>query len=107
MTTLQVPSSVAANSPARRAVSTRSRVLILGAVAFVLVLITLVQALNAYSTSSDLFRNIIEVNSTTVDASERALQDIAQTSQAAADYAVLSSDTPLFEQSQTNIFRNF
>jgi hypothetical protein len=73
----------------------------------VLVLITLFQALNAYSISYELFRNLIEVNSTTVDASEHALQDIAQVSQAAADYAVLTSDTPLYEQSQNNIFRDF
>ena len=87
--------------------TTRTRLLLLGAVAIVLALITLLQALNAYSTSYELFRNMIEVNSTTVDASESALQDIAQASQAAADYAVLTSDTPLYEQSQNNIFRDF
>jgi hypothetical protein len=87
--------------------TTRTRLLILGAVSVVLVLITLLQALNAYSVSYELFRNLIEVNSTTVDASESALQDIAQVSQAAADYAVLTSDTPLYEQSQNNIFRDF
>ncbi len=79
----------------------------MGALAFVLALITLLQAIHAYSTSYDLLRGIVDQNSTTVDASENALQDIAQTSQAAADYAVLSSSTPLYEAAQTNIFRNF
>jgi len=85
----------------------RTRLLMLGGVGGVLVIITLLQALNAYGTSYELFRNLIEVNSTTVDASEHALQDVAQVSQAAADYAVLSSSTPLYEQSQTTIFRAF
>jgi hypothetical protein len=75
--------------------------------AVLLALITMLQAINAYSTSYELFRGIAEVNSTTVDASERALQYIAQASQAAADYTVLTSDTPLYEQAQNNIFRNF
>src|SRR5664279_4345233 len=106
MTTLQAVSS-AARQPARRVAQTRYRLLLLGAAGVVLTLITLVQAVHAYNTSYELFRGIVEVNSTTVDASERALQDIAQASQAAADYAVLSSATPLFEQAQTDIFRNF
>ncbi|MBI1258207.1 MAG: hypothetical protein GC204_12110 [Chloroflexi bacterium] len=109
MTTTQIPTTapVARPAAARRAMTTRTRLLLLGAVGIVLVLITLLQALNAYSVSYELFRNLIEVNSTTVDASESALQDIAQVSQAAADYAVLTSDTPLYEQSQNNIFRDF
>ncbi len=85
----------------------RYRLLALGAVALALALLTLGLAANAYATTYALFRGIIDVNSTTVDASERALQDVAQASQAAADYAVLTSDTPLYEQSQTDIFRNF
>src|SRR4051794_11113628 len=114
MTTAQIPTTAAAAAPAavrpattRRAMTTRTRLLLLGAVGVVLTLITLFQALNAYNVSYQLFRNLIEVNSTTVDASESALQDIAQVSQAAADYAVLTSDTPLYEQSQNNIFRDF
>ena len=99
--------SSAARTPTRRVAQTRYRLLLLGAAGVVLTLITLVQAVHAYNTSYELFRGIVEVNSTTVDASERALQDIAQASQAAADYAVLSSATPLFEQAQTDIFRNF
>ncbi|MFN8527295.1 MAG: hypothetical protein U0670_01635 [Anaerolineae bacterium] len=78
-----------------------------GLVIAAIAVITLLQAVNAYQTSYNLFRGIVEVNSTTVDASERALQYIAQASQAAADYALLSSDTPLFEQAQNNIFRDF
>ena len=61
----------------------RYRLLAMGALAFVLALITLLQAIHAYSTSYDLLRGIVDQNSTTVDASENALQDIAQTSQAA------------------------
>ncbi len=86
---------------------TRYRLLILGAVAFILALITLLQAVHAYSTAYEVFRGIVEVNSTTVNASEAALQYIAQASQAAADYALLSSSTPLYEQAQNNIFRDF
>ncbi|MEO8392964.1 MAG: hypothetical protein ABI700_08220 [Chloroflexota bacterium] len=111
MTTAQIrttaPAPAERPTTARRAMTTRTRLLLLGVVGLVLVLITLLQALNAYSISYELFRNLIEVNSTTVDASESALQDIAQVSQAAADYAVLTSDTPLYEQSQNNIFRDF
>lgn len=109
MTTVSVPAT--ASTPERRpllsSLQTRQRLLVLGGVAVVLALITMLQAINAYSTSYELFRGIAEVNSTTVDASERALQYIAQASQAAADYAVLTSDTPLYEQSQNDIFRNF
>lgn len=86
---------------------TRYRFATMGAVAVLLALLTLFLATQAYSVSSELFRGIVETNSTTVDASERALQYIAQASQAAADYAMLTSDTPLFEQAQNNIFRNF
>lgn len=108
MTTIPVP---AAAPTARRltwsGLQTRYRLLILGAAAVVLTLITLAQAVNAYETTYQLFRGIVEVNSTTVDASERALQYIAQASQASADYTLLTSDTPLYEQAQTDIFRNF
>ena len=117
MTTAQIPTkavptpapapTAARPASARRAMTTRRRLVILGGVGVVLVVITLLQALNAYNVSNQLFRNLIDINSTTVDASENALQDIAQVSQAAADYAVLSSDTPLYEQSQNNIFRAF
>lgn len=108
MTTIPVP---AAAPTARRltwsGLQTRYRLLILGAAAVLLTLITLAQAVNAYETTYQLFRGIVEVNSTTVDASERALQYIAQASQASADYTLLTSDTPLYEQAQTDIFRNF
>lgn len=87
--------------------TTRVRLLLLGAAGFLLTLLTIALALNAYGTSYELFRGIIEVNSTTVNASESALQNIAQTSQAAADYTLLTSDTPLYEQAQNNIFRSF
>lgn len=109
MTTTTIPAAGAASAarPARRALQTRQRLLLLGAAAFALALLTLALAVNAYGTTYDLFRGIINVNSTTVDASEQALQDIAQASQAAADYAVLTSDTPLYEQAQTDIFRYF
>lgn len=109
MTTVSVPATAA--TPERRPLlsnlQTRYRLLLLGGAAVLLALITLLQAVSAYSTSYELFRGIAEVNSTTVDASERALQYIAQASQAAADYVVLTSDTPLYEQAQNDIFRNF
>lgn len=108
MTTATVSSPAAAARPRGvRIAQARYRLLALGALGFLLALITLALAANAYGTTYALFRGIIDVNSTTVDASERALADIAQASQAAADYAVLTSDTPLYEQSQTDIFRYF
>jgi hypothetical protein len=93
--------------PDWRTLPFRHRLIVIGAAGFLLALITLLQALNAYNTSYELFRGIAQVNSTTVDASEKALQNIAQASQAAADYALLTSDTPLYEQAQNNIFRDF
>src|SRR5215212_7419266 len=98
MTTVSVPATAA--TPERRPLlsnlQTRQRLLVFGGLAVLLTLLTMLQAINAYSTSYELFRGIAEVNSTTVDASERALQYIAQASQAAADYTVLTSDTPLY-----------
>lgn len=85
----------------------RYRFLLMCAAAVLLALFTLGQATTAFDTSYELFRGIAEVNSTTVDASESALQYIAQASQAAADYALLTSDTPLYEQAQNDIFRDF
>ncbi len=87
--------------------STRWRLVLGGALAVLLALLALSQSVAAYNTAYGLFSNIAEVSSTTVDASEQALQDLAGTSQAAADYALLSSDTPLYEQAQNNIFRDF
>ncbi len=87
--------------------STRWQLVLGGALAVLLALLTLSQSVAAYNTTYTLFRNIATVSSTTVDASEQALQDLAGTSQAAADYALLSSDTPLYEQAQNNIFRDF
>lgn len=62
---------------------------------------------NAYSTAYNLFQTIAEFYAIKVDAAEGALQDIARTSQATADYTALTSDTPLFEASVNDIFRNF
>jgi hypothetical protein len=62
---------------------------------------------NAYSTAYTLFQTIAEFYAIKVDAAEGALQDIARTSQATADYTALSSDTPLFEAAVNDIFRNF
>jgi len=109
-TTTAQPRTLPAETPRERRrtlAQTRTRFVALGALAIVLSLFTLVQAFNAYRTSYEVFRGIAEVNSTTVDASERALQYVAQASQAAADYTLLTSDTPLYEQAQNNIFRSF
>ena len=62
---------------------------------------------NAYSTAYTLFQTIAEFYAIKVDAAEGALQNIARTSQATADYTALTSDTPLFEAAVNNIFRNF
>ena len=62
---------------------------------------------NAYSTAYTLFQTIAEFYAIKVDAAEGALQNIARTSQATADYTALTSDTPLFEASVNDIFRNF
>lgn len=110
MTTITAqPRLSPAETPRARRITgqTRVRIALIGAAAVLLALITLVQAFNAYRISYDLFRGIAEVNSTTVDSAERALQYLAQASQSAADYALLTSDTPLYEEAQNNIFRAF
>lgn len=91
----------------RISISLRYQLLLGGGLAILLAILTLLQAVHAYNTTYQLFHNIVTINSTTVDASENALQHLASTSQAAADYALLTSDTPLYEQAQNNIFRDF
>ncbi len=86
---------------------TRYRLVAAGGVAILVALIVISLAVNAYNSTYAMFENIAIVNSTNVDAAEQALQYLANTSQATADYAALTSDTPLFEQAQNNIFRNF
>jgi hypothetical protein len=104
-------SNITAPAPSRAmtpiSLPTRYQLLAAGGVALLLALITMFLAINAYSTTYNLFRNIVQNSSTTVDASENALQFLASTSQSAADYALLTSDTPLYEQAQNNIFRDF
>lgn len=86
---------------------TRHMLLIYGGLALLLSLIVIAQSSSAYRTAFDLFQGIAVVNSTKVDAAEEALQRLANTSQATADYTALTSDTPLYEQAQNDIFRNF
>jgi len=86
---------------------TRYRLVAMGAGLVILALIVIALAVNVYNSTYAMFENIAVVNSTSVDAAEQALQYLANTSQATADYAALTSDTPLFEQAQNNIFRNF
>ncbi|MBI1279269.1 MAG: hypothetical protein GC179_14170 [Anaerolineaceae bacterium] len=86
---------------------TRYMLLLYGALALLLSLVVIAQTASAYRTAYDLFQGIAVVNSTKVDAAEEALQRLANTSQATADYTALTSDTPLYEQAQNDIFRNF
>ncbi len=86
---------------------TRYKLLLYGAVALLLSLVVIAQTSSAYRTAYDLFQGIAVVNSTKVNAAEEALQRLANTSQATADYTALTSDTPLYEQAQNDIFRNF
>lgn len=86
---------------------TRYRLLLYGGLALLLSLVVIVQTSSAYRTAYDLFQGIAVVNSTKVNAAEEALQRLANTSQATADYTALTSDTPLYEQAQNDIFRNF
>jgi hypothetical protein len=86
---------------------TRYSLVVSGAAAVLLALLVIAQASNAYQTAYNLFQQIAVTNSTKVNAAEEALQRLANTSQATADYTALSSDTPLYEQAQNNIFRNF
>jgi hypothetical protein len=85
----------------------RYRLIVSGGIALLVALLVIVLAVSAYNTAYALFESIAVVNSTNVDAAEQALQYLANASQATADYAALTSDTPLFEQAQNNIFRNF
>ncbi len=86
---------------------TRYMLLLYGALALLLSVVVIAQTSSAYRTAYDLFQGIAVVNSTKVNAAEEALQRLANTSQATADYTALTSDTPLYEQAQNDIFRNF
>src|SRR5215475_13629332 len=85
---------------------TRFTLLLYGGLALLLSVVVIAQTSSAYRTAYNLFQGIAVVNSTKVNAAEEALQRLANTSQATADYTALSSDTPLYEQAQNNIFRN-
>ncbi len=100
---LKIPST---RKPVTRR-QTRFMLLIYGGLALLLSLVVIVQTSSAYRTAYNLFQGIAVVNSTKVNAAEEALQRLANTSQATADYTALTSDTPLYEQAQNDIFRNF
>jgi hypothetical protein len=85
----------------------RYRLIAGGMLGILLALLAMGQAANAYDTSYQLFQNIAVVNRTTVDAAESALQFLAGTSQATANYTALTNVDPLYEQSQSAMFRNF
>ena len=99
------------NSSSRRKPATRRQtrftLLLYGGLALLLALVVIAQTSSAYRTAYNLFQGIAVVNSTKVNAAEEALQRLANTSQATADYTALTSDTPLYEQAQNDIFRNF
>jgi hypothetical protein len=86
---------------------TRYSLIIGGFVAALFTLISAYTIFNAYNTAFALFESIAVFYAPKVNASENALQYLARTSQAMADYTALSSDTPLYEQAVNNIFRNF
>jgi hypothetical protein len=102
------PAVIPVRSPSRRtSLQTRYK-LVIGGVALVIVaIVTILQAVNAYQTSYNLFRDIAVVNSANVDAAELALEYLASTSQATADYTALTPDSPIFEQALISIFRDF
>ncbi len=105
-TTLVYPKTSTQVQPIKRR-QTRYMLLLYGGLALLMSLIVIAQASSAYRTAYELFEGIAVVNSTKVDAAEEALQRIANTSQSTADYTALTSDTPLYEQAQNDIFRNF
>jgi len=86
---------------------TRIRLVVGGMIIALCALLAVGIVANAYSTAYTLFQTIAEFYAIKVDAAEGALQNIARTSQATADYTALTSDTPLFEASVNDIFRNF
>lgn len=88
-------------------IQTRFSLIVGGVLVAVFTLISAYTIVNAYSTAYALFNSIAVFYAPKVNASENALQYLARTSQAMADYTALSSDTPLYEQSVNNIFRNF
>lgn len=104
---MPLPTPAAVRETVRARLQARYRLLILGAAAGLLTVLVIAQATNAYATAYRLFEDIAVRDSTKVDAAEQALQNIASASQATADYAALTSDTPLFEAAQNNIFRFF
>lgn len=107
MTTVQVTAPRRPAASAINRMQTRFKLALLGGASVLLALLVIAQASNAYQTAYNLFQSIAVVNSTNVNAAEEALQRLSNTSQATADYTALTSDTPLFEQAQNDIFRNF
>lgn len=105
-TSLARPIAHSSSRPAFK-MQTRFWLIIAGLATFVFALSASVSIVNAYNTAYRLFENIAVFYAPKVEASERALQYIARTSQATADYTALSSDTPLYEQAVNDIFRNF
>lgn len=98
--------------PARvkaRAAGLQSRYRLIGGgiVLLIATILVIIQAVNAYRISYNLFSDIAVVNSANVDAAELALEYLASTSQATADYTALTPDNPIFEQALISIFRDF
>ncbi len=107
---------MSAASPTLRPARTQSRIsglqsrykLVGGGVVLLLVaILVIIQAVSAYQISYNLFSDIAVVNSANVDAAELALEYLASTSQATADYTALTPDNPIFEQALNSIFRDF
>lgn len=102
------PAVMPTGSPSRRApLQTRYKLVIGGVLTLIVAIIVIIQAVNAYRISYNLFRDIAVVNSANVDAAELALEYLASTSQATADYTALTPDSPIFEQALISIFRDF
>jgi hypothetical protein len=85
----------------------RYKLILGGIIALIAAILVIIQAVNAYSISYNLFSDIAVVNSANVDAAELALEYLASTSQATADYTALTPDNPIFEQALISIFRDF
>ena len=85
----------------------RYKLIVGGVIALIAAVLVIIQAVNAYRISYNLFSDIAVVNSANVDAAESALEYLASTSQATADYTALTPDNPIFEQALISIFRDF
>jgi len=88
-------------------ITTRLRLIGIGAGLIALTLFTLYAANSSYNTTLELFRGLVEVNATKVNASEAALAAIARVDSQAANFIATAPDDPKHWTSLDGIHSSF